>query len=121
MESNDLDDTLWATRCVKGHDGDLRLFAVWCARQVQHLNTDVRVETCLDVVTQYATGDATTEELTAAWDAAWDAAEADAEAEAGAAGARAAWDAARAAAKAEQTAMFLRMLKGEAPWQENRV
>jgi hypothetical protein len=70
---------------------ELRKFAVWCARQVQHLMTDPRSVAALDVAERHADGLATDEELhaagaaaeAAAWasraaarDAAWDAAEA---------------------------------------------
>ncbi len=34
LDSNGLDDALWALRAVKGHDKDLRLFACQCARLV---------------------------------------------------------------------------------------
>ena len=55
----------------------MRLFAVWCARQVQHLMTDARSIAALDVAERFANGEATQEELAAAraaaWDAAWDA------------------------------------------------
>lgn len=66
---------------------ELRLFAVWCARQVQHLMKDKRSLDALDVAERFALGKASVEELRAAWDAAR-----------GAAGsADAAWDAADAA------------------------
>ena len=42
IESNGLDDALWALRAVHGREREIRLFAVWCARQVQHLMTDKR-------------------------------------------------------------------------------
>ena len=64
----------------------MRLFAVWSARQVQHLMKDLRSLAALDVAEKFATGAASPEELAAARDAAWDA------------GRDAAWDAARAAA-----------------------
>ena len=55
----------------------LRLFAVWCCRQVQHLITDPRSVAAVDCAEKFANGDATAEELAAAWaaarDAAWDA------------------------------------------------
>ena len=73
----------------------LRLFAVWCARQVQHLMTDERSIAALDVAERYANGQATEKELAAARDAAWAAAR-DA---AWAAARDAAWEAARAAAR----------------------
>ena len=34
LDSNGLDDALWALRAVKGHDKELRLFACQCARRV---------------------------------------------------------------------------------------
>lgn len=82
LESNGLDDALWALRAVADIDRDARLFAVWCARQVQHLMTDKRCLDALDVAERFANGKATQDELTAAsdaamavaWDAAWDAA-----------------------------------------------
>ena len=107
LESNDLDDALWCLRAVKGRDREIRLYAVWCARQVQHLNTDPRVSDCIDVAERFANGEATNEERdaagAAAWAAAWaaarDAAGAAAGAAAWAAAMAAAWDAARAAQK----------------------
>ena len=69
-ESNGLDDALWALRCVQGCDRDLRLYAVWCARQVQHLMKDERSIAALDVAERHANGNASDDELDAAWDAA---------------------------------------------------
>ena len=100
LDSNGLDDALWCLRAVEGHDREIRLFAVWCARQVEHLMTDERSKNALNVAERYANGGATDEELdaarAAAWAAAWDAARAAARAAAG----DAAWDAARDAARA---------------------
>jgi len=48
----------------------MRLFGVWCARQVQHLMTDQRSIYALDVAERYAAGGATRKELAAARDAA---------------------------------------------------
>ena len=81
LDSNDLADALWCLRCLPEHDSLWRLYAVWCARQVQHLMTDQRSIDALDVAERHARGLATDAELAAAWDAAW-----------------AAWAAARAAA-----------------------
>ena len=97
LDSNGLRDALWCLRSVTGHDREIRLYAVWCARQVQHLMTDTRSLVALDVAERHAYGEATDAEMHAAWaaaqDAAWDAA--------GWAAARsAAWDAAGAAAEA---------------------
>ena len=98
LESNGLDDTLWCLRSVPEHDREWRLFAVWCARKVQHLLTDQRSIDALEVSEHFANGTATASELAAAGDAAWDAAGAAARDAAGAAARDAAWDAARDAA-----------------------
>ena len=104
LESNGLDDALWCLRVVEGRDREMRLFAVACARRVQHLMTDSRNVAALDVAERFANGEATREELAAARAAAGDAARAAAGdaawAAAGAAAGDAAWDAAWAAAGA---------------------
>ena len=118
LESNGFDDALWCFRAVDGFDREKRLYAVWCARQVEHLNSDPRVKACNDVAERFANGLCTIHDLEAsraaardAWAAAGDAA--------GAARA-AAWAASRAAgeageageaAGAAQKAEFLRMLQ----------
>lgn len=76
LSSNGLDDAMWCLRAFEGIDSDARLFAVACARRVQHLMTDQSIN-ALDVVERYAHGQATADELCAARDAArsaWDAA-----------------------------------------------
>jgi hypothetical protein len=83
---------------IKVSDKALRLIAVRCAREVQHLMKDQRSIDALDVAERYANGEATDEELTAAWAAAWDAAGDAAWAAAGDAARDAAGDAAWAAA-----------------------
>jgi len=162
-----LQEALWATRCLEGHDRDLRLYGVWAVREIQHLLKDPRSWRVLDVAEAFANGKATAEELEearadayasaaayvasdaaapAAYDAAYrayasaaayvasDAASAaayvaapaayaaaydDASAAASAASAYAAYDAALKAAEAKQKAMFIKMCRGEAPWQVN--
>ncbi len=99
LEANGLDDAIFCLRAVKGHDKEIRLYAVWCARQVQYLMTDLRSLAALDVAEAYANGMATDDELKPAWAAAWDAARDAAQAAAWAA-ALAARDAARDAARA---------------------
>ena len=99
LDSNGLDDALWCLQAVEGYDKEIRLYAVWCARQVQHLMKDQRSLDALDVAEQYALGKATETELkdardAARSDAAWSAAMSDARA----AAMDAAW-AARAAAR----------------------
>lgn len=66
LESNGLDDTLWCFRAVKGFDREQRLFAVWCARQVEHIMTDRKSLEALAVAERYANGLASAEELAAA-------------------------------------------------------
>ena len=90
LDSNGLDDALWCLRAVEGHQREMRLYAVDCARSVQHLMTDARSLAAVDVAERHAYGLATDADLTAARDAARAAARA-------AAGA-AAWVAARDAA-----------------------
>jgi len=107
IESNGLDDALWCLRAVDGSDKEIRLFAVWCARQVQHLMTDKRSIDALDVAEKYASGMATRDELeraesaaeSAAWSAAWSAARSAAESAAWSAAWSAAESAARSAAR----------------------
>ena len=118
LDSSGIDDALWALRCIDNadNDKDVRLFAIWCARQVDHLMTDARSKTALDVAERHAHGLATDDALDAAWaaasaaadaaasaavwDAAWAAASAAAWAAASAAASAAAWAAAWAAADA---------------------
>ena len=101
LDSNGLDDALWCLRAMPEHNKHWRLYAVWCARQVQHLMTDARSVAALDVAERHAHGTASNQELAAARDAARDAAWAAAWAAAGdaawAAAGAAAWDAAGAA------------------------
>ncbi len=109
LDSNGLDDALWCLRAVEGHDKEIRLYAVWCARQVQHLITDPRSLAALDVAERYANGDATKDELDAAARAAYAyaaAAAAAADADAAAADADAAYAAADAAAYAAVDAAY---------------
>ena len=66
---------LWvSTRPGVLTDKELRLFAVFCARQVEHFSVDQRSRDAIAVAEQFANGEATQEELTAARDAALDAA-----------------------------------------------
>ena len=88
LDSNGLEDALWALRTVTGEDARIRRYAVWCARQVQHLMTDPRSVDALDAAERYADGLATDDELQAAGLAAWKVPDA------------AAWTAAGAAARA---------------------
>lgn len=75
LDSNGLDDAIWCLRATTGYDRECRLFAVWCARQVQHLNTDQRVGAAIQAAEDFANGltDAATMATAryAAIDAAW--------------------------------------------------
>ena len=107
LESNGLDDTIWAFRAVEGKDKEIRLFAADCAELVlpiyeKHYPNDNRPRLAIQAARDYANGLITIEKLAAARaaarDAAWDAAGDAARAAAWAAARAAAWDAARAAA-----------------------
>jgi hypothetical protein len=108
IEINGLDDALWCCCAEPQYAREWRLFAVWCARQVEYLMTDPRSRDALVLAERHANGKATNAELAAAWDvataAAWDAASAAASdaasAAASAAASDAAWTAASAAASA---------------------
>lgn len=151
LKSNGLDDALWVLRCILDADRDLRLFAVWCARQVEHLMEDQRSKDALNVAERFANGEATDKERDAARAAAWgatrgaawgatraaarDATLAARDATWGAArdaargavwAARAAagdaaGDAAEDAAEDAQKEMLKRMCLGTAPWQQAKI
>ena len=114
LDSNGLDDALWTLCCVDNVERDIRLYAVWCARQVQHHMTDCRSIAALDVAERCANGQATYEELVAAEDAARAAARA-----AAWNSARAVWNAARAAESAAWSAA--RAAAGGAAWNSARA
>ena len=109
IDSNGLDDALWCLRAVPNCDREARLYAVWCARQVQRLMTDPRSIVALDLAERHANGDATDAELAEARAAAAQAAQ-----EAWAAGA--AWAAADAAWAAEDAAAQAAQEAGAAAW-----
>ena len=105
LDSNGLDDAIWALRSIDVPE--VRLFAVRCVRQIQHLLTDERSLHALDVSEAYAVGEATKEELSVARAAAWTAARAAAWTAARAAAWDAAWPAARDAARSVQQNDFI--------------
>ena len=104
------DDIIWLI-CRNDFmtDRDLRLFAVWCARESLKLieSPDERSVNACNVAELYANGEATQDELEASWEAAreasweaaWEAARAAAREAARAASREAAWAAARVAAR----------------------
>jgi len=63
---------IWvATRPGVLTERELRLFAVYCARRVEHLMTDRRSKDAIAVAERFANGEATVAELKAARAAAW--------------------------------------------------
>ncbi len=63
LESNGIKDAIWCLRCVEGEDKRIRLFAVACVREVQHLMIDKKSLQVLDIAERFANGHATEEEL----------------------------------------------------------
>jgi len=119
LEINGLDDALWALRSVAGIERQARLYACDCAQRVAHLNTDPRVQACIDTARRFANGEAAEQERAAAWDTAWAAARAAAwaaaRAAAGAAAGAAAWPTARDAAR-DAARAAARDAAGAAAW-----
>lgn len=72
VESNGIEDAIWCCRAEPQYDKEWRLFAVWCARQVQHLMKDGRSINAINVAERYANGQETDQKLKAAWAAARD-------------------------------------------------
>ena len=70
LDALGFDDAIWCCRAQFDLSPTWRRYAVWCARQVQHLMTDRRSLDALDVAERHAAGDATDEELATAEDAA---------------------------------------------------
>ena len=102
---------LWILEAIDApkDEKNLRLFAVWCARNTPladgrttgDLLTDPRSLAALEVAERFANGEATRQELNAAGAAAWDAA---------CAARDAAWAAARDAARDAQCTQFKKMI-----------
>ncbi|MGM3159911.1 hypothetical protein ACS25C_03890 [Dickeya undicola] len=103
-----ISDAIWALRIRPEHKNPWGKYAVWCARQAQHLMTDERSRNALDVAWRHTDGQVTDEELNAARAAADSAADS---ARAAADSARAAADAAAyAAARETQTKKLIEIL-----------
>jgi hypothetical protein len=128
LESNGIDDTIWAFRAVEGKDKEIRLFAADCAESVLHIYekqypNDDRPRKAIQAARDYANGVVDKDELDAAWSAAWDAVAAAGDAwYAGAAARSAARAAAGAAARAAGAALDAAGDAGaaarDAKWQE---
>jgi hypothetical protein len=125
LESNGLDDTIWAFRAVEGKDKEIRLFAVDCAELVlpiyekQYPNDD-RPRLGIQAARDYTNGLITIEELGAARDASNAARAGSAAAWAGSAARAAAWAASAAvwdaARDASDAASDARAAAGAAAW-----
>jgi hypothetical protein len=67
LKSNGLDDAIWFLRSVEGHDREIRLFALACARRVEHLDKTGQAKKTNDVSEQFINGFATNYALSNAW------------------------------------------------------
>ena len=109
IETNGIEDAIWALRTVEGKDREIRLFLADCAEMVlpifeKDYPNDDRPRKAIQAARDYANGLIGEEAMYAAMYAAWDAA-GDAAWDAARDAARAAaWDAARAAASAAASA-----------------
>ena len=63
IKSNGFDHALWCTRSAPEYDKQWRLFAVWCAREVQHLLSDKPSLDAINVSEKFANGLVTKKEL----------------------------------------------------------
>lgn len=63
LDSNGIDDAIWAFKAVKGYEKEKRLFAVACCREVQHLMTDPRSVAAVDAAEKFANGEISEREL----------------------------------------------------------
>ena len=70
LDSNGLDDALWALCAVAGEDARIRRYVVWCVHHIAYRIYDPRSLAALDVAERHAEGLATDDELRAAWGAA---------------------------------------------------
>lgn len=70
LESNGILDAIWCLRSVEGYDSDIRLFAVACARRVEHLDETGHAKKTNDVAERFANGLCSIDELSDAMDAA---------------------------------------------------
>jgi len=63
MESNDILDAIWCLRTLNGYDKEKRLFAVGCAREIQHMVTSPIIQEAIDIAEKFANEEVTIEEL----------------------------------------------------------
>lgn len=100
LASNGVDDAIWCMRSAPQYDREWCLFAVFCARQVEHLLTDDTSRKAIDTAQAFYEGRATAAELRGA-----------ASASAAANAAYAAASAAYAAIRSAQTAYLNNLFK----------
>jgi hypothetical protein len=62
-----IEEAIWCMRAEPQYARTWRRFAVWCARQSQHLLVDPRSMATIDMAERHARGQATDAELSAAW------------------------------------------------------
>ena len=67
LESNGLEDTLWALRCLPIESQLWRRFSWWCASSVVRLSSDRYTQDILDTVDRYIKGEATNAQLIMAY------------------------------------------------------
>ncbi len=72
LESNGLDDALWALRAVDGYQNAMRLYACYCAKRAlpDYEKADNLVRACIETAESFAYGHSTREEMAAARSAA---------------------------------------------------
>jgi len=63
LDKSGLENALSCLFAVDGYEREKRLFAVACARQVQHLMTDPRSHVSIDIAEQFANGHVSSEAL----------------------------------------------------------
>jgi len=118
LDTNGLDDALWALRACPDSEKFARLLACDYAEHVLPIfetryPDDDRPRMVIEVSRRYARGEATDAELSAAWPAAWSAAGSAARNAAGSAAESAAWSAAGSAAERQwQEARLRELLEG---------
>jgi hypothetical protein len=74
LNINGLDYALWCLGAVDGYDREIRIYAVWCARRVQHHVSDRLGVAALDFAERCARGEASNARLRAEMGAAQNAA-----------------------------------------------
>jgi len=71
LNCSGLSDALWCLRAVDGYEKEKRLYAVWCAKQIQHLNDSEHCFHSMNTAEKYAHGLVSEDDLYAANDDAW--------------------------------------------------